>query len=102
MAVRRLPLSRRTARIERIRGSPPPVTNLRHILAEPIYVAFVLDEFAQQLLLQMLTLASRLRQPVDDVHDEMEAVHVVQHGHIKRSGDRAFLLVSANVKIAVI
>ncbi len=39
--------------------------------------------------------------PVDDVHDEMEPVHIVEHQHVKRSGGRALLHIAADVQVVV-
>src|SRR6266545_4480764 len=40
--------------------------------------------------------------PVDDVHDQVEAVQVVQHHHVERRGGGALLLVAADVEVAVV
>ena len=39
--------------------------------------------------------------PVDDVHDQVVAVQVVQHDHVERGGGGAFLLVAADVEVVV-
>ena len=40
--------------------------------------------------------------PVDHVHDEVVAVHVVEHDHVERRRGRALLLVAAHVQVAVV
>ena len=47
--------------------------------------------------------AARVAEPgdaVDDVHHEVEAVHVVEHDHVERRRGRALLLVAADVEVA--
>ena len=49
--------------------------------------------------------AARDRQPrdaVDDVHDEMEAVEVVEHHHVERRRRRPLFLVAAYVDVVVV
>jgi hypothetical protein len=50
-------------------------------------VLLVLDELVLELLLQLDALVAGLRQAVDGVHHEMEAVEIVQHRHVKGRGD---------------
>jgi len=57
-----------------------------------IDIAFVLDQFIAQLLLQINAPAAGLRQTIDGVHHQMEAVQIVQHRHVERGGDRPLLL----------
>jgi hypothetical protein len=45
--------------------APFPVTNLWHIFAVLVNVAFVLDEFVFKLLIEVGNLGSRLRQALD-------------------------------------
>src|SRR5260221_8256808 len=59
---------------------PRPIADFRHILAVSLDVMLVFDEFVLELLLQVDALAARLRQAIDGVDHEMEAVDVVQHG----------------------
>ena len=44
----------------------------------------------------------RPRHPVDDVHDQVEAVEVVEHHHVERRGGGALLLVAAHVEVVVV
>ena len=48
------------------------------------------------------TLVTGLRQAVDGVHHEVEAIQVVQHRHVEGRGDGALFLVTADVKVAVV
>jgi carbamate kinase len=52
-------------------------------------------------LLQIGALAAQMRQPIDDVLHQMEAVQIVLHAHVEGGGDRAFLLVAAHMQVAV-
>ena len=45
---------------------------------------------------------SESRHAVDDVHHEVEAVEIVQHGHVERRGGRALFLVAAHVQVVVV
>ena len=40
--------------------------------------------------------------PVDDVHDQVEPVQVVEHHHVERRGGGALLLVAAHVQVVVV
>jgi hypothetical protein len=46
--------------------------------------------------------AAELWQAVDDIGDQVEAVHIVQHRHVERHSDRALLLVTADVEIVTV
>ena len=46
--------------------------------------------------------AAQAGHPVDDVHDQVEPVHVVHHHHVERRGGGAFLLVAADVEVVVV
>ena len=45
--------------------------------------------------------AAELGYPVDHVHHQVEAVHVVEHEHVERRRRRALLLVAADVEVGV-
>ena len=61
---------------------------------------------AQALVDHLLAQAGRaLAEPghaVDHVHDQVEAVQVVEHDHVERRRGRALLLVAAHVEVAVV
>ena len=65
-------------------------------------VLLVLDQLVLELLLQVDALVAGLRQAVDGVHHEVEAVQVVQHRHVEGRGDGAFFLVAADVDVVVV
>jgi hypothetical protein len=62
-------------------------------------VLLVLDQLVLHPLLQIGTLRTQLRQPIDDVDHQVEAVQVVLHSHIEGGGDRALLLLAADVQL---
>jgi len=53
----------------------------------------VLDQLVLELLLQLDALVAGLRQEVDDIHHEVEAVKIVQHRHVEGRGDSAVFMV---------
>lgn len=59
----------------------------------------VLDQLVLELLLQVNVLVAGVREPVDCVHDEIEAVELVERRHVERRGDGAFFLVTADVNV---
>jgi len=61
-----------------------------------------LDELILELLLEVDAPVAGLRQAVDGVHHEVEAVQIVQHRHVEGRGDRALFLIAANVKVVVV
>jgi len=61
---------------------PFPVPDFRHVLAVLVDVLLVLDELVLELLLQVDALVAGLRQAVDGVHHQVEAVQVVQHRYV--------------------
>src|SRR5665647_2277637 len=81
---------------------PFPIPNLRHVLAVSVDVLPVLNQLFLELLLQVDTLVAGLRQAVDGVHHEVEAVQIVQHRHVEGRGDGALFLVAADVDVVVV
>ena len=79
-----------------------PITNFGQVFPVLADIFPVHDQLVPKLLLQRGTLAAGLRQTVDRVHDEMKAVQVVQHRHVKGRRDSAFLLVAADMDVAVV
>ena len=53
-------------------------------------------------LLDVSGLRSDLRQAIDRVHHQVEAVHVVEDRHVERRRDRPLFLVAADVQVVVI
>jgi hypothetical protein len=82
--------------------APFPISGFRQVLAVFINVLFVLDKLVLELLFQIDALTAGLRQAVNGVHNQVEAVQIVQHRHVKGRGDGAFFLVAANVEAATL
>jgi len=53
-------------------------------------------------LLEIRPTGPQVRQAIDGVADKVEAIEVVQHGHVERCRDRAFFLVSPHVQVVMI
>ncbi len=81
---------------------PDPVSDLGHVLAVLANVGVVFDQLVLQRLLQVGGFLAELRQAIDDVLREVEAVELVQHGHVEGGGDGAFFLVAAHVQVVVV
>ena len=60
------------------------------------------DERVADGLLRVGGARTELRQAVNHVLDEMEAVHLVQYNHVERRRRGAFLLVTADVEVLVV
>src|SRR4030081_819984 len=88
--------------IDGIGVAPFPIADLRHVLAVAVDTLLVLDQLVLQLPLQINAFAARLWQTIDHVHDEMEAIQIVEYCHVESSRDGSFLLVAADVKVGVI
>ena len=82
--------------------TPFPVSDFRQVLTVFLDVLLVLDELVLEPLLQVDALVAGLRQAVDGIHHEVEAVQIVQHRHIKGCGDSAFFFVATDMDIVVI
>lgn len=65
-------------------------------------VLFMLDQFATHSRLSVSGFGAELREAIDDVLDEVKAVHIIKDNHVKRRGGGAFLLVTAHMKVFVI
>src|SRR5580692_5048837 len=60
----------------------------------------VFDQLVPELLLQVDAAAAQPRDTVDDVHDEVPPVEIVQHRHVKRGRDGSLLFVPPDVDVA--
>ncbi len=65
-------------------------------------VLAVFEEFVAEFLFEIGGTGSELGEAVDDVHGEVEAVEVVEDGHVEGGGDGAFFLVAADVEVVVV
>ena len=80
---------------------PLPIQNFGHILADLVDVVLVGDQLVIHLLDKVRTTVAQLGQMQQRILDQMEAVDLVLHAHIKRRGDGAFLLVAVDTQVAV-
>ena len=44
----------------------------------------------------------KCRNPIEHIDDQLEAIDVVAHRHVKRRGRGAFFLIAAHMKVMVI
>ena len=51
---------------------------------------------------QMGSSGSQSRNAIDDVHDEVEAIEIIEHDHVERRRRRALLLVSPHVQVPMV
>jgi len=77
------------------RGFPASRRHARNVL-------FVFDKLVAQELFEVRAEALQAGNAVDDVAGEMEAIQIVEYGHIERSGGGSLFLVTADVEIVVI
>ena len=80
---------------------PLPVQNFGHILADLMDVVLVGDEFVIHLLDEVGTAVAQPGQVEQRILDQMEAVDLVLHAHIKRRGDGALFLIAMDRQVAV-
>ncbi len=80
---------------------PLPVDDLRQILADFMDVVLMSNQLVVHLLDQISALVAQLRQVLQDILNQVEAVDLVLHAHIERRGDGAFLLVAMDRQVAV-
>ena len=80
---------------------PLPIQNFGHILADLVDVVLVGDQLVVHLLDKVRTAVAQLGQMQQRILDQMEAVDLILHAHIKRRGDGAFFLVAVDTQVAV-
>ena len=80
---------------------PLPIQNFGHILADLVDVVLVGDEFVVHLLDEVGTAVAQPGQMQQRILDQMEAVDLVLHAHIKRRGDGALFLIAMDRQVAV-
>ena len=83
-------------------AGPLPVGDLGQIHAVRGDVLPVLDELVAHLLHGVGAAVAELGQALDDVDDEVEAVELIEHAHVKRRCDRALLDVAADEHVLVV
>ena len=68
---------------------PLPVEDLGQVLAHLVDVLLVLEELVVYMLDEIRAAVAQLGQVLDRVLDQVEAVDLVLHPHVKRGGDGA-------------
>ena len=91
--VRPARLGRRT--LSTARSSPDP----GHVVALHPRVRPGLEPAVGHQLAHVPGARRQARHPVDHVHDQVEAVHVVEHHHVERRGGGALFLVAPHVDV---
>src|SRR5262245_30681896 len=81
----------------RLLQSPFPAGDRWNVVAVPRDVFLVFDQPLVDGLFEIGGAGTELRQTVDHVLHQMEAVEIVQHDHVERGRGRALLLVAADV-----
>src|SRR4051812_10944710 len=71
---------------------PDPVPNGRHVVAEFADVLAVLDEFVAHVLLYVRVARGEAGDAFDHVDDQVEAIEIVEHGHVEWRRGRPLLL----------
>ena len=82
-------------------GVPLPVAYLWQILAMRIDIVSMLNQFILCHLFHVCAARTELRQAVDDIDDEVEAIHFVQDRHVEVGGDGPLFLVAADMDVGV-
>lgn len=85
-----------------LRQMPLPVDDLRQILANFVDVVLMSNQLVVHLLDQISALVAQLRQVLQGILNQVEAVDLVLHAHIERRGDGAFLLVAMDRQVALV
>src|SRR5262245_1904572 len=95
-------LGRDTAPGRRSMLAPRPATHLDHVFTVLSYVLFVCNEFVADRLLRISSSGTQPGYAIDDVLDQMEAIHIIQDAHIKRRRRGSFFFIAAYVQVVVI
>jgi hypothetical protein len=86
-----------------VRSTPPlPVAYLGQILPVCGDVLLVLQQLVTDLLLGIRRAGPELRDAVNHVGDEMEAIQIIEDRHVEKCRRRAFFLVATHVQIVMI
>src|SRR3984885_3177899 len=65
-------------------------------------VVDALDDLALQPFFYVCALRMQVRNTVDDVNREIEAIHLIENGQLQRRVDVAFFLISTHVNVLVV
>ena len=82
--------------------TPLPVGDLGHVLSVLGDVLLVLKQLVPYRLLGIGGAGPELRQPINDVAEEVKPIEIVHHHHVERRARRAFFLVAAHVQVLVV
>src|SRR5215204_6468246 len=80
---------------------PRPTRDFGHVDAIAGDILLVLHELVADRLLSVSGPRTELRNTVDDIADEVEAIQIIHHAHVERCAGGTLLLVAAHVKIPV-
>ena len=80
---------------------PHPILHLGHVVADLVDIVLVLNQLVLELLPCVGTAALQLRQAVDHVDRQAEAVGLVHHHHVERRRGAAFLDIATRVQVVV-
>ncbi len=87
---------------ELIHGSVPTSSSGFPACPRHVYQCNVLlDQFVLHQLLQVRPFGTQMRQAIDHILHQVEAVQVVLYAHVEGRGDCAFFLVAPDVKVTV-
>src|SRR5262249_52523442 len=89
-------LGGRTARRGGGLAPPLPARDLRHVVAVLADVQLVFDELVAARLLRVRRPRAELRQAIDHIGHQVEAIELVPHRHVERYRGRPFLLVAGS------
>ena len=65
-------------------------------------VLFVLDKFVAYELFQVSSLVAQLRDPIDNIINQVESVQIIQYCHIKRCCGCSFFFITTHVQVLMI
>ena len=82
--------------------TPFPAEDKGMVLTAVGDVAAMFHEHVADTLFGVGGTRSQLREAVNDILNEVETVHLVQHNHVEGRGGGALLFITANVNIPVI
>src|SRR5438445_12289519 len=81
---------------------PDPIHDFRRILAVVARVLPSAQTLIDHLLADVRRLRAERRHAVDDIHDKVIPIEVVEHDHVERRGGRPLLFIATHVDVGVI
>ncbi len=79
-----------------------PVANVWSVVSRLASVGAVAQPLVGHPLAQVRGTLGEPRHPVDDVHDQVEAVEVVEHHHVERRRGGSFFLVAPDMHVGMV